>query len=143
MNERSVRIENAAHIPAEWGRPRVAVRRGTIGVREPGGVETFAKPWGTLTARPGEDYVAIEESGDEYPIKKDLFAKTYEMVAPGRYRKSAPSRLVPVPKGWVAVLATLEGEIEVRHPDYVAIGQDGEVYANSLTWVSANLEFIE
>ncbi|HEX8978976.1 MAG TPA: hypothetical protein VF811_04645 [Parasulfuritortus sp.] len=143
MSERSVRIEGAAHIPAEWGRPRTAVRKGTISLREPSGNETFAKPWGTLSARPGEDYVAVEESGDEYPIKKAIFARTYEAVAPGRYRKSAPSRLVQVPEGWTAVLATLEGKIVVRHPDYVAIGPDGEVYANARDWVAANLEFIE
>jgi len=42
----------------------------------------------------------------------------------------------------VAVLATREGEIEVRHPDYVAIGAENEVYANAAQWVSENLTFV-
>jgi len=86
--------------------------------------------------------VVTEESGNEYPIKQDIFARTYEAAGPGRYRKAARSRLVQVPEGWVAVLATLEGVIEVAHPDFVAIGADNEVYANSQAWVQANLEFL-
>ena len=33
-------------------------------------------------------------------------------------------------------------EIEVRHPDYVVIGADNEVYANAAHWVTANLKFV-
>jgi hypothetical protein len=139
----TVHISSSDQIPPDWGAPRVARRRSTVAIREPEGVETFVKPWGELAAQPGQDWVIVEDSGDEYPIKKAIFAKTYEAVSPGRYRRSARSRLVQVPEGWVALLATLEGGIEVRHPDYVVIGADDEVYANSQTWVEANLEFIE
>ena len=114
-----------------------------MSVREPRGTETFAKPWGELTARSGEDYVVVEDSGDEYPIKRGVFSSTYQPMGEGRYRKSSCSRLVQVPEGWVSVLVTLEGEIEVHHPDYVAIGQAGEVYANDREWVAANLMFAE
>ena len=41
----------------------------------------------------------------------------------------------------VALLATLEGPLEVRHPDYVAIGSQGEVYANAADWVREHLTF--
>lgn len=143
MEMRKVRIEAAEGIPPEWGEPRLAIRKGSVSVREPIGVETFVQPWGVLTAHPGEDYVVVEDSGEAYPIKRDVFSSTYQALGEGRYRKSACSRLVQVPEGWVAVLATLEGELEVRHPDYVAIGQTGEVYANSRDWVAANLAFAD
>lgn len=142
MSERRVAIANVADVPAAWGAPRLAVRKTTVARREPEAVETFALPWGTLTAKPGEDWVLVQDSGEAYPIKKAIFDATYEEVAAGSYRKTARSRLVQVPEGVVAVLATKEGTLEVRHPDYVAIGPEGEVYANAADWVAANLEFV-
>lgn len=135
-------IQHGDQLPSSWGNPREAVRKTTIVIREPQGMETFVTSWGTLTAAPGLDWVIVQDSGEAYPIKKDIFAATYEEIAPGRYRKKARSCLVQVPEGVVAVLATREGEIEVRHPDYVVIGAENEVYANSEEWVSANLEFV-
>lgn len=137
-----IRLAEAADIPAAWGAPRQAVRKSSVARREPNGVETFTLAWGTLTATPGEDWVIIQDSGEEYPIKRDIFAQTYEEVAPGRFRKTARTRLVQVPEGATAMLATKEGELAVRHPDYVAIGVEGEVYANAAEWVVANLEFV-
>jgi len=148
MNTRShtsnnrIPITHGSQIPCDWGMPREAVRTTTVTIREPRGTESFVTSWGTLTALPGEDLVIVQDSGEAYPIKKSIFAATYEEVAPGRYRKKARSRLVQVPKGVVAVLATREGEIEVRHPDYVAIGAENEVYANAAQWVSENLTFV-
>jgi len=135
-------IAHGSQIPSDWGTPREAVRTTTVTIREPRGTETFVTSWGTLTALQGKDVVITQDSGEAYPIKKNIFAATYEEVAPGRYRKKARSRLVQVPKGVVAVLATREGEIEVRHPDYVAIGAEGEVYANAAQWVAENLDFV-
>lgn len=109
-------------------------------MREPRGGETFANAWGVLTAEPGTDLIVVQDSGEAYPVKKDVFAGSYEAVDNGRYRKTSLSRLVQVPAGAVAVLATREGREEVRHPDYIAIGDQGEVYANSAAWVAANLE---
>ena len=134
-------ITNGNQIPADWGTPREAVRTTTVTIREPRGTESFVTSWGILTAVPGEDLVIIQDSGEAYPIKRAIFLSTYEEAAPGQYRKKARSRLVQVPEGLVAVLATREGEIEVRHPDYVAIGAEGEVYANAAQWVAENLVF--
>jgi hypothetical protein len=135
-------IRNGDQIPRDWGKVRAAVRKTTVAMRETRGSETFVTSWGTLTATPGLDCVIVQDSGEEYPIKKEIFAATYEEVEPGRYRKRARSRLVQVPEGVIAVLATKEGKIEVRHPDYVVIGVENEVYANAKAWVTANLELL-
>lgn len=138
----AIHIANGDQIPTAWGQPREAIRRSTVAIREPQAVETFATAWGALTAVPGEDLVIIPENGEQYPIKRNIFSATYEITGPGRYHKKARSRLVQVPPGVVAVLATREGEIEVRHPDYVVIGADNEVYANSAQWVAEHLQFL-
>ncbi len=139
MQPTILHIATPDQIPASWGLPRQAVRTSTVAIREPQGTETFTTAWGILTAVPGEDLVIVQDSGEQYPIKKDIFADTYEEATPGRHRKKARSRLVQVPPGVVAVLATLEGTIETRHPDYVVIGANNEVYANALSWVEENL----
>ncbi len=141
MTEERTHLESGDQIPSAWGEPREAVRKTTVSVREPHGIETFAKHWGKLTAVPGVDLI-VQDEGEEYPIKKTIFAATYQEVTKKRYRKTARSRLIQVPPGVVAVLATKEGEIEVYHPDYIAIGKENEVYANSAAWVAANLEFV-
>lgn len=142
MTEPPTTISSAEQIPAHWGTPQRAVRKASVAIREPQGAETFSTGWGELRAEPGRDWVIVQDSGEAYPIKKAIFARTYQEMAPGRYRKTGSSRLVQVPEGEVAVLSTLEGSLEVRYPDYVAIGEDGEVYANSAQWVAQNLEFL-
>ena len=132
-------IENGDQIPSGWGVPRDAKRKTTVTIREPKGEETFEVVGGTLTATPGLDWIIVQQSGEEYPIKKEIFTATYEEVTAGHYRKTTRSRLVQVPEGVVAVLVTKEGRIEVQHPDYVVIGKENEVYANSATWVVENL----
>lgn len=139
---RRLTIENGSQIPLAWGRPCEAVRTSTVAIREPDGEESFAVSDGTLTAKPGLDWVIVQISGEEYPIKKDIFSTTYEEVAPGLYRKKGRSRLVQVPAGVEVVLITREGQIQVRHPDYIVIGSRNEVYANTAQWVDANLEFL-
>src|SRR5574340_1202999 len=89
-------IAHGSQIPSEWGAPREAVRTTTVTIREPRGTETFVTSWGILTALPGEDVVITQDSGEAYPIKRAIFATTYEEVAPGRYRKKARNRLVQV-----------------------------------------------
>lgn len=142
MVDEYVRITSGDEIPATFGEMRRAVRKNTVAVREPDGVEKFEMPWGSLTAVPGTDLVIIQDSGEEYPIKREIFNETYREISPGRFRKTATSRLIQVPKGVLAVLATNEGELEVSHPDYIVVGAKNEVYANSLEWVVANLEFL-
>jgi hypothetical protein len=138
-----IRIADRNQIPSDWGVPRVARRKTTVSVREPNGIETFKNSRGTLTAMPGDDLIIVQDSGEEYPIKKEIFEKTYKTEAAGCFRKIALSRLIQVPNGVVAVLATLEGEIEVIHPDYIVIGESGEIYANNVEWVKANLDFVD
>jgi hypothetical protein len=132
-------IENGNQIPPDWGTPQEAKRKTTVTIREPEGQETFEVAGGILTARPGLDWIIIQPSGEEYPIKKEIFTATYEEVTAGHYRKTARSRLVQVPEEVIAVLVTKEGRIEVQHPDYVAIGKENEVYGNSAQWVKENL----
>jgi hypothetical protein len=141
MAEQRVPIGHASEIPPAWGGLRTASRRFTVAIREPRGEERFKVAWGVLTADPGVDWVLVQDDGASWPIKKDLFARTYEATGPGRYRKLERSRLVQVPPDTVALLATLEGPLEVRHPDFVAVGSQGEVYANAADWVRQHLTF--
>jgi hypothetical protein len=136
-----VTITNGSEVPASFGTIRKAVKKLTVGIREPNGEEKFKLSWGELTAVPGVD-VVIVAAGEEYPCKKEIFDKTYEEVSPGRYRKTATSSLVQVPEGVTAALKTLEGDVEVQYPDYVAIGPKNEVYANAQAWVNDNLDFV-
>lgn len=141
MQEQRISIGHASEIPTTWGALRSASRRFTVAIREPQGTETFSVAWGELTADPNLDWVVMLDDGTAYPIKKDLFERTYEAAGAGRYRKVERSRLVQVPPDTVALLATLEGPLEVRHPDYVAVGARGEVYANAANWVREHLRF--
>jgi len=141
MSEQHMAIGHASEIPPDWGALRTASRRFTVAIREPRGQETFRVAWGELSAEPGVDWVVVLDDGTAYPIKKDLFDRTYEAAGPGRFRKVERSRLVQVPPDTVALLATLEGPLEVRHPDYVAVGSQGEVYANAADWVREHLVF--
>ena len=142
MNTKRIRIDSGNDVPSDFGVWHEAVRRTSVTIREPQGIETFEKSWGTLTAVAGVDVVIVQDAGDEYPIKRDIFAQTYEQVGPGRYRKTAKTRLVQVPQGVIAILASPEGEIEVTHPDFIVVGVRNEVYANSPDWVRENLELI-
>ena len=141
MPEQRIAISHAREIPTAWGKLRTASRGFTVAIREPRSAETFSVAWGELTADPGQDWVVLLDDGTAYPIKKDLFERTYEAAGPGRYRKVERSQLVQVPPDTVALLATLEGPLEVRHPDFVAVGSRGEVYANAATWVREHLTF--
>ena len=139
--EQRVAIAHARDIPPAWGAPRTASRRFTVAIRAPRGLESFSLAWGELKADPRVDWVVVQDDGAAWPIKKDLFARTYEAAGHGRFRKVERSRLVQVPPDTVALLATLEGPLEVRHPDYVAVGAKGEVYANAADWVREHLVF--
>lgn len=63
-----------------------------VSIREPNGIESFERPWGRWTAEPGTDLVIKLESEDGYPIKKDIFERTYDRAAPGRYRRKKDPR---------------------------------------------------
>ena len=137
-----IRISSGKDIPLSFGGIRLARKKNPVRIREPEHDETFETPWGVLTARPGEDVIIIDRSGTEAPVKKQIFERTYDEASHGEFRKHAISRLVQVPVGVTAVLATLEGDLEVDHPDYVVIGAEDEVYSNGAEWVAQNLEFL-
>jgi hypothetical protein len=139
---KEIHIDSGDQVPADFGPIREAVARVTVVIREPVGVETFPKSWGVLTAAPGVDLVIHQEDGEEYPIKRDIFADTYQEVAPGRYRRSVSTRLVQCPKEVTAILKTKEGVIRVQYPDYIVIGVKNEVYANSAARVADKLTFV-
>jgi hypothetical protein len=138
----TVRIARADDIPPSFGGLRLAHKKNPVRMRSPVAPEEFRTEWGVLVARPGEDVVVIDPSGSEAPVKKEVFERTYGETAHGEFRKHAAVRLVQVPPGVTAVLATREGDLEVRHPDYVVVGVDDEVYANAADWVAENLEFV-
>ena len=135
------RIKNGDQIPEQWGPPRLARRKTSVTMRIPEAVETFTKSWGTLTAYPGQDVIVKENSGQEYPVQRDIFSATYEKTPSGEFRKTKTIRLVQVPENSIATLLRRDGEMEVRHPDYVVIGTTNEVYAMSASRVEKNLEF--
>ena len=137
-----VRIARGKDIPPSFGGLHLARKKNAVRMRRPTEPEEFKTEWGVLVARPGEDVVVIDPSGSEAPVKKEIFERTYGETAHGEFRKHAVVRLVQVPPGITAVLTTREGDLEVRHPDYVVIGVDDEVYANAADWVAENLEFL-
>lgn len=141
MSEQRIAIGHVSEIPSAWGALRTASRRFSVTLREPRGPEVFSVAWGELTADPLLDWVVMPDDGAAWPIKKEVFERTYEAAGPGRFRKRERSRLVQVPPDTVALLHTLEGPLEVRHPDYVAVGTQGEVYANAAGWVHDHLTF--
>lgn len=140
-------IENGDQIPESFGVLRSARKKVPVRIREPEAPsERFKKSWGELIAVPGEDYVLYNYNDPQgYPCKRDIFEKTYEETEPGSglYRKIVKSRLVQVPVGVVAVLKTIEGELEVQHPDYIVVGAKNEIYTNRPDWVERNLEFVD
>ena len=138
-----VRIAHGKDIPPSFGSLRAARKKSTVGMRRPTTREEFRTEWGVLVARPGKDVVVIDPSGSEAPVKQEIFDRTYDETADGEFRKHAVVRLVQVPAGVTAVLTTREGDLEVRHPDYVVAGVDDEVYANAAGWVAENLEFLD
>jgi len=85
----------------------------------------------------------LEHGPDDFAvIKKSIFEATYEPVAQGQYRKKAIVQLVQVPMGAEVVLRSLEGDVAVAYPNYIAIGARDEVYPNSAEWVANNLELL-
>lgn len=138
----TVRIARGRDIPPSFGGLRLARKKSAVRMRRPTAPEEFRTEWGVLVARPGEDVVVIDPSGSEAPVKKEIFERTYGATAHGEFRKHALVQLVQVPPRITAVLTTREGDLEVRHPDYVVIGVDDEVYANAADWVAENLEFL-
>lgn len=139
-------FESGDQVVAVFGPPRLARRRSLVRIRPIAGErETFRTRSGELVGNHERDLVVLPCDGsDPYPCKTAIFAESWTETEAGSglYRRSALARVVPVPEGQEVVLRSLEGELRVRHPDYIAIGIADEVYANSAAWVAANLEFL-
>jgi hypothetical protein len=139
-------IENAKDAIEFFGEPVVARRKTKVRIRETNGVETFVSKYGqgTLTAKQGIDYVVIPVDGsDPYPCKIDIFHNTWEEIdGTGTYRKTGLCRFIPIPEGTTVELKTLEGPVEVSHPNYIALGAEGEVYSYSKEFIEKNLDLI-
>jgi hypothetical protein len=134
-------IKNGDEIP--FGKVIRARKKSLVTIREPNGAEEkFKLAWGDLTAIRGQDIV-IQSGEDEYPCKIDIFNKTYDSVGNGKYQKNEICKIIKIPEGVKVRLVTLEGEVDVSYPDYIAIGKNNEVYCNGQEWVNKNLKFVE
>lgn len=141
----SYTFTTASEAIAVYGKPLIAQRKTLVKVRPvKGESEVFLTGEDPIVAISGEDYVVIPCDGSpSYPCKIDIFHKSWEGTNDGSgvYRRKALSRVIQVPPGDTVLVKTLEGDVSVSHPDYIAIGVDGEVYKNEVEWVKQNLEF--
>lgn len=137
-------LKTPSDIPSSW--PIIFARKKTtVTIRPSNGVEKFQVSWqdSELISDPEKDLIIIQPNGKEYPCKKDIFAETYIHVGEGKWAKSAQSKLVRVPEGETVSIETLEGTLNaVQYPDYISIGPQGELYANTKRWADENLEII-
>jgi hypothetical protein len=128
-----------------YGPPRVGRRKTLVRIRPIAGEsETFTTRSGELVGTKDQDLVVVPVDGSApYPCKVSIFHDSWGETEPGSglYRRTALARVVPVPEGDEVVVRSLEGDCTIRHPDFIAIGIQGEVYANSAAWVAANLDF--
>jgi len=137
-----IKLKTPQDIPESW--ERFSAKKNTfIKIRKAKGGEVFNVSWGdgTLVADPDLDWILINPDGQEYPCKKHIFEKTYEKVAESDfYIKNKSSVLVKIPEFEKVSIETLEGSLEcVEYPNYIAIGETQELYANAQSFVNKNL----
>lgn len=103
---------------------------------EPQTIE-IVTPWGgILTATYGDYLVSeVDSPADCWPIEKQIFEETYEMVRPGFCVKKAAIQLVPMveltegDEDRMVIVHTLEGAEVARAGDfYLARGVMGEIW---------------
>ena len=143
-----ITITNSKEAIAHFGEPKTAKRKTLVRIREVNGTEVFETKYGegNLEAKHGIDFVVIPVDGaEQYPCKIDIFHKTWEETEKdsGIYRRKELCRCIPIPEGTTVILETLEGKRVVSHPNYIAIGIEGEVYSYSPEWVEKNLKFVD
>jgi hypothetical protein len=135
-------ISCGSEIPASFG-PRLRGRKRTlVAITKPCVAAVLRAARGVPRVDEATEYLLEHGPGDFAVIKKSIFEATYEPVAQGRYRRKTIVQLVQVPTGADVVLRSLEGEVAVAHPNYIAIGAIDEVYPNSAEWVANNLELL-
>ena len=131
-----------SEIPSSFG-PRLRGRKRTrVAIRKPDDAAVLGADGALPHVDEATEYLLEHGPGDFAVIKKSIFEATYEPVGQGQYRKKTIVQLVQVPTDADVVLRTLEGEVAVAHPNYVAIGAVDEVYPNSAEWVANNLELL-
>jgi hypothetical protein len=88
---------------------------------------TYNKWGGKQVAKKG-DWL-VDNDGDKYTVSQDSFAKTYKLVSPGVYVKSAPVWAEVAEKA--GKVKTQEGETAYKPGDYlVSNNEDGtDAYA--------------
>lgn len=129
-----------------YGAPQLARRKGWVIIRPiEGATETFVTKSSTLVGQKGLDLVIVPMDGSApYPCKEEIFYQSWCETEPGsgQYWRKSLSKVVPVPEGDEVVVHSLEGEARIRHPDFIAIGIHGEVYAISAAKMNSNFEFL-
>lgn len=149
-----MKLKNSSDIPDSWDILNVR-KKTTVQIRPALEVERFKVSWqdAELVSDPAVDLIVIQPNGKEYPCKKDIFYDTYipnsldsSMSIGMRVKtwiKKATTQIVRIPEGVEVEIETLEGVLPVvSFPDFIAIGVQGELYANKKEWVDANLEII-
>lgn len=140
-----MKLKTTEDIPQDWKRLTVR-KKTTVKIRPCNGVGEFKVAWSEqpLISNPDEDLIIIQPDGSEYPIKMNVFFETYTNVDVSNWIKKTTTTLVEIPEGVTPFeIDTLEGTIDnVGYPDYVAIGQKGELYTNTKQFVEDNLEIL-
>lgn len=138
-------FSHGSHVIETFGPPLIGKRKTLVSTRPiEGPFEIFQTRTGELRGERVVDLAVVPLDGSpSYPCKISIFHESWVETEQGSgiYRRSAVSKIVPIPEGHEVVLRTLEGDEIVSHPDFVAIGVEGEVYANSADWVADNLDF--
>lgn len=135
-----ITVKTVSDIPENWNVLSIK-KNTTVSIRESNGKEEFNVDWSSsvLFSDPESDIIVIQPSGKEYPCKRDIFEQTYELVSDQKYRKNVISKIVEIPHDTEVTIETLEGTLNsVSHPDYIAIGAKGELYANTSEFVKNN-----
>jgi hypothetical protein len=124
-----IKVGCSSDIPDSFGKLREVVGRGTVGVREPIGTETFHSAlFGDETAVPGVHVVVVLGDGREVPIARQTFGENFEEVIPGRFRRSTRMTVVQIQEGVTVLVGDFKtGWFEERHPNYLLFDERGRV----------------
>lgn len=100
-------------------------------------IKEIVTPWGGLLTATYGDYLVseLDSPADCWPIEKQIFEETYEIVRPGFCVKKALIHLVPMvdltdgDEDRMVIVHTLEGVEAARAGDfYLAMGVKGEIW---------------
>jgi len=85
-------------------------------------------PHGVLHARGGVDYIVVHAPGDQAVVRGEIFARTYEPLGGGLYRKRSDVVLRYFVLDHPAPIRTLEGVVKAKRGDWVMQGVTGELW---------------